>query len=71
MRFAWSTQIIVDTTFKIFKTEFARNYHFENLEELEFMLADYINWFNNIRIHSTLGYLSPKQYKQHNLKKTV
>ncbi|MTI62215.1 MAG: IS3 family transposase [Firmicutes bacterium] len=33
------------------------------------MLLDYINWFNNIRIHSTLGYLSPKEYKVHNLKK--
>jgi hypothetical protein len=22
-------------------------------------LADYINWFNNFRIHSSLGYLSP------------
>lgn len=33
------------------------------------MLDDYVNWFNNIRIHSTPGYLSPKEYKLHNLKK--
>ena len=62
---------VAEATFKIFKTEFANNYYFENLEQLEIMLADYVNWFNNIRIHSTLGYLSPKEYKLHNLKKTV
>lgn len=62
---------VAEATFKIFKTEFANNYHFESLEQLEIMLADYVNWFNNIRIHSTLGYLSPKEYKLHNLKKTV
>ncbi|WP_352418040.1 IS3 family transposase, partial [Proteiniborus sp.] len=43
----------------------------ESLEQLEIMLADYVNWFNNIRIHSKLGYLSPREYKLHNLKKTV
>lgn len=62
---------VAEATFKIFKTEFANNYHFENLEHLELMLADYVNWFNNFRIHSTLGYLSPKEYKLHNLIKVV
>ena len=62
---------VAEATFKIFKTEFAYNYTFESLEQLEVMLADYVNWFNNIRIHSTLNYLSPKEYKLHNLKKAV
>ena len=62
---------VAEATFKIFKTEFTKNYHFESLEELELKLSDYVNWFNNIRIHSTLDYLSPRQYKQHHLKKTV
>ncbi|MBS4535599.1 IS3 family transposase [Clostridium sp. D2Q-14] len=62
---------VAGATFKIFKTEFAKNYHFESLQQLEIMLLDYINWFNNFRIHSTLGYLSPRDYKLHNLKKTV
>ena len=62
---------VAEATFKIFKIEFAINYHFYDLEQLELMLADYVNWFNNIRIHSTLGYLSPKEYKLHNLKKVV
>ncbi|MBM7615849.1 IS3 family transposase, partial [Alkaliphilus hydrothermalis] len=43
----------------------------QTLEELELQLADYVNWFNKFRIHSTLGYLSPKQFKEHNLIKSV
>lgn len=62
---------VAEATFKIFKTEFMKNYHFDSLDHLEIMLTDYVNWFNNIRIHSTLGYLSPKEYKLHNLKKVV
>ncbi|WP_153063501.1 IS3 family transposase, partial [Lysinibacillus mangiferihumi] len=27
-------------------------------------LWDYVNWFNNIRIHQTLGYLTPAEFKQ-------
>ncbi|OUM45760.1 hypothetical protein BW425_27710, partial [Bacillus pseudomycoides] len=30
-----------------------------------------VNWFNNVRIHGTLGYLSPVQYRQEHLKKIV
>ena len=62
---------VAEATFKIVKTGFTKNYCFESLDQLEFTLSDYVNWFNNARIHSTLGYLSPKQYKEHNLKKVV
>jgi putative transposase len=62
---------VAEATFKIIKTEFVRNYHFENLEELNVELTDYVNWFNKKRIHSTLCYLSPLEYKLAHLKKTV
>ncbi len=58
---------VAEATFKIFKTEFAKNYHFNTMDELDSMLSDYIIWFNNIRIHSMLGYLSPREHKLHNL----
>ncbi|MCA0972111.1 IS3 family transposase, partial [Halobacillus litoralis] len=32
---------------------------------------DYVHWYNNIRIHGTLDYLTPVEYKQKNLKKVV
>lgn len=62
---------VAEATFKIIKTEFVRNYHFESVEELNIKLTDYVNWFNKKRIHSTLGYLSPFEYKLAHLKKTV
>ena len=62
---------VAEATFKIIKTEFVRNYHFESLEELNVELTEYVNWFNKKRIHSTLGYLSPSEYKLTHLKKTV
>lgn len=54
---------VAEATFKIIKTEFAFNKIFESLEKLELELFDYVNWFNNERIHGSLGYLTPVQYK--------
>ncbi|MEK4936036.1 IS3 family transposase [Bacillus sp. FSL K6-0042] len=62
---------VAEATYKIFKTEFVRDRHFTSLEELILELNDYVNWFNNVRIHGTLGYLSPVQYRQEHLKKIV
>ncbi|SFC09665.1 Transposase InsO and inactivated derivatives [Bacillus sp. 491mf] len=62
---------VAEATYKIFKTEFVRGRHFASLEELTLELNDYVNWFNNVRIHGTLGYLSPVQYRQEHLKKIV
>ena len=31
--------------------------------ELETELFDYVNWYNNFRIHSSLNYLTPVEYK--------
>jgi putative transposase len=54
---------VAEATYKIFKTEFIKNKHFNSLEELALELSDYIHWYNHIRIHGTLGYVSPIQYK--------
>ncbi|NHM30998.1 IS3 family transposase [Bacillus sp. C11] len=62
---------VAEATFKIVKTEFVRGQHFTSLEELTRELQDYVHWFNHIRIHGTLGYLSPIEYKLEHLKKTV
>jgi len=40
------------------------NNTFNDLDEHKFKLADYVHWFNNIRIHGSLGYLSPVQFKK-------
>ena len=52
-----------EATYKIIKTEFA----FNSFEELELELFDYVNWYNNIRIHGSLGYVSPVEYRMNSL----
>lgn len=55
---------VAEATYKIIKTEFAFNRIFDSFEELETELFEYVNWFNNIRIHSSLNYLTPIEYKK-------
>ncbi|MCM3281486.1 IS3 family transposase, partial [Exiguobacterium sp. MER 193] len=62
---------VSEATYKVIKTEFVRKRSFSSLTVLERELRDYIHWFNHIRIHGTLGYLTPKEYKQRHLVKTV
>lgn len=54
---------VAEATYKIIKTEFAFNRIFDSLEQLMLQLADYVNRFNNIRIHGALNYMSPIQYR--------
>ena len=54
---------VAEATFKIVKTEFAFNRRLESLEELKYELFDYVNWYNNIRIHGSLNYLTPVEYR--------
>ncbi|WP_144083851.1 IS3 family transposase [Brevibacillus panacihumi] len=62
---------VAEATFKLVKAEFVRNRKFESLAQLKQELGTYIRWFNETRIHSTLGYLSPLAYKEVALKKSV
>lgn len=62
---------VAEATFKIIKTEFVKGMYFDSLEQLKLELDDYVHWFNHIRIHGTLGYLSSIEYKKEHLKKVV
>ena len=54
---------VAEATFKSIKTEFINGTIFSSQEELDRELFDYVNWFNNIRIHQSLDYLTPREYK--------
>lgn len=54
---------VAEATFKIIKTEFVYPREFESLAQLKQEWFLYVWWFNHKRIHSTLGYLSPIEYK--------
>ncbi|MFB4166225.1 IS3 family transposase [Alteribacillus sp. JSM 102045] len=40
---------------------------FPNQYQLNLELFDYVHWFNHIRIHGSLDYLTPTEYKLINL----
>ena len=52
---------------KIIKTEFAFDRIFESLEQLKLELRSYVLWYNNKRIHSALGYMTPVEYRISNM----
>ncbi|WP_424526671.1 IS3 family transposase [Spiroplasma endosymbiont of Glossina fuscipes fuscipes] len=54
---------VAETTYKAFKTEFINGRKFKNLEQLKLELFNFINWYNNIRIHGSLNYLTPVEFK--------
>ncbi len=55
---------VAEATYKTFKTEFVSQYTFDSLDALKLELSDYVNWYNNCRLHSSLGYRSPVEYKR-------
>ncbi len=57
--------------FKTFKTEFVYPNTFDSIERLRLQLFDYVNWYNDIRLHSSLNYLTPLEYKINTSKKIV
>jgi len=62
---------VAEATFKVFKTEFVYPNTFESLDQLNLELFDYVNWYNNLRIHSSLSYLTPIEYKEKFLSEIV
>lgn len=62
---------VAEATFKIFKVEFVYPNIFSSLLELKIELSDYVHWYNNKRVHSTLDYLTPVEFKSTYLKKIV
>ena len=55
---------VAESLYNILKTEFIKGKVFDSLKHLHRELADYINWYNNHRLHGSLGYLTPMEYKR-------
>ena len=58
---------VAEATFKLIKTEFVNRRYFDTPEHLALELADYVQWFNTLRIHWTLNYLSPVEFRTNTL----
>lgn len=55
---------VIESTNHILKTEFIHQYQFKSLSELNLLLFDYIHWYNYERIHGTLNYQTPIEYRR-------
>ncbi|WP_139365600.1 IS3 family transposase [Shouchella patagoniensis] len=62
---------VAESMFHIVKVEFLKRYTFDTTTDLERELADYLHWYNHFRIHGTLQYQSPIEFKQTAHKKSV
>lgn len=49
---------------KTLKEEFVYQEAFASLHDLQVKLNDYVHWYNKIRLHSTLGYMSPMEFRE-------
>ncbi|PNZ13226.1 IS3 family transposase [Staphylococcus simiae] len=53
---------------KALKTEFINQMIFEDLNQLETELFDYVHWYNHFSSHSSLQYLTPVTFKKYHIK---
>ena len=50
---------VSESFFKTIKHEWLYRFKFSAYQQLYSSIEDYINWYNNERLHSSLGYISP------------
>ncbi len=53
-----------ESTNRIPRAELVHRETFGTTRELRAKLSDYVHWYNNFRIHSTLGYMSPVEFRK-------
>jgi putative transposase len=63
---AWS-----ETLFGSLKVERLHGQHFETVRQAKDEALDWLLWYNQTRLHSTLNYVSPMQYEQNWARDTV
>ncbi len=54
----------MESFFHSLKTEMIYFNHFKTLEEATAYIVDYIHFYNNERLHSSLGYKTPAEYEK-------
>ena len=56
--------VVDESTNRILKAKLVHREAFGTTRELRAKLSDYVHWYNNFRIHSTLGYMSPIEFRE-------
>ena len=56
---------MAETMIELYKTECVKtDGPFKTVDELELATLSWVHWFNENRLHSALGYLTPTEYEQ-------
>lgn len=55
---------VVESTNRILKRELVRGRALPSKDRLRTELFDWVNWHNNCRVHSTLGYMTPVGFRE-------
>ena len=58
---------VVESTNRLLKKELVYRNSYATIEQLRRDLNDYVWWSDNQRLHSTLGYRSPKEFTERGL----
>lgn len=58
---------VAESTNRPLKKELVYRNHYTTIEQLRHDLNDYVCWSDNRRLHSTLGYRSPKEFTEQGL----
>jgi transposase InsO family protein len=53
---------VAESMYNVVKTEFIFGREFADIADFKLHWFDYVNWYNNIRIHGSLGYLTPQEW---------
>lgn len=53
---------VAESMYNIVKTEFVFGQEFADLAEFKLHWFDFVNWYNHVRIHGSLGYLTPDEW---------
>lgn len=62
----------IESFFKLLQTEVIERFEWDSFFQLQLLINRYIEFYNNERIHSAIGYMSPNQFLiNNNQKKTV
>ena len=68
--FRWRPQgcpynnVVDESTNRRLKAKLVHREAFGTTRELRAKLSDYVHWYNNFGIHSTLGYMSPIEFRE-------
>ena len=55
---------VVESANRVLKRELVRGRAIASVERLRAELFDWVNWYNNCRLHSTLGYMTPVWFRE-------